>query len=195
MIATQIWFDMVNIKKVYLEFKVATMDSRVSSSEASMIERGMNGQRLPIRVGAVSGLVGATGIIAIVTVILLVNGVELFAAPRLIASVMYGADTTGVMPVIVGTLIHLVTGTALGAVFALLMPAIHRIFWMVGGMIYGIGAFMVSALVILPLFTPDSLAAQTSVGILLIAHVIYGFILGVLGGTYGWFWGPRIPAA
>jgi len=172
-----------------------TVEARGKTSQSDAVARNMNGQKLPIRIGALSGFVGALAIIVVVTALLLANGVELFAAPRLIASVMIGADNMGgPLPVFLGTVVHLVTGTVLGVVFALVMPPIYRVFWIVGGMIYGIGAFLFSALVVLPFFTPDVMAAQTSVGVLLTAHVVYGFILGTLGGTYGMFWGPRTQA-
>jgi hypothetical protein len=167
----------------------ATIDTRVKSSERDMIERGMQGQRLPRRYGAMAGFFGSLAIIAVVTIILMANGRPLFEAPILIASVMMGTSASGPLAIALGTVIHLVMGTALGVGFAIVMPPIYRVFWIVAGMIYGVAAFMVSALVVLPLFTPDIMAAQGSVGVLLIAHVVYGFILGVIGSTYGMFWG------
>ncbi|MEO0560633.1 MAG: hypothetical protein AAF125_00865 [Chloroflexota bacterium] len=170
---------------------MATVNTTAKTSQASMMERGMAGQRLPLRIGALSGFAGSLGIIAIVTVLLVVNNVELFAAPRLIASVMLGTDTAGAFPIFLGTVVHLITGTALGALFAAVMPPIYRVIWIVAGMIYGILAALFSMFVVLPLFVPNIMAAQASIGLLIIGHVVYGFVLGTLGGTYGLYWGPR----
>jgi hypothetical protein len=171
-----------------------TVNTRSNTAQSDAAARNMLGKKLPVRIGALSGLAGSIAIIVVVTAILLANGIELFAAPQLIASVMLGAGAEGVLAIFLGTVIHLFTGTALGVIFALVMPPIYRVFWIVGGMIYGIGAFLFSALVILPFFTPDVMAAQASVGVLLIAHVVYGFFLGTMGGTYGLFWGPKAEA-
>lgn len=169
------------------------VDSDITAGQRDVNARGMEGQKLPLSLGGVIGFVGALVIIAVVTVILVANGIALFTAPNIIASVLMGEGASGLFAVTLGTTIHLVVGTGLGIVFALLMPPIYRVMWIVAGMVYGMLAFMFSALVVLPFFTPGYDAAANTVGVLLIAHVMYGFVLGVLGGTYGMYWGPRRP--
>ncbi len=173
---------------------MVVVENQAKTAQADIVARGMQGQRLPRRVGAISGFVGALVIIGVVTIILMANGVDLFTAPRIIASVMLGEGASGPLAIMLGTVIHLVVGTGLGFIFAAVMPPIYRVMWIVAGMIYGVVAFMFSALVVLPLFAPGYSAASETIGILLTAHVMYGFVLGVLGGTYGMFWGPRTKA-
>ena len=170
---------------------IAENNTQPQTRQADLIQRGIRGERLPITIGALSGLISALVVIVVMTVILVANGVGGFTTPRVIASVLMGSNTTGLDAVSLGTLIHLATGTILGVVFALLMPPIHRVMWIVAGMIYGIAAFMASALVVLPMFTPGYRAAAATIGVLLTVHVMYGAILGLLGGTYNLYWGPR----
>ncbi len=144
--------------------------------------------RLPRRVGAIAGLAGSLGIIAVITAVIVATGNSLFTAPRMIASVVFGSSVTGVLPVIVGTVIHLFTGTALGFIFAALMPPIYRTMWMVAGLIYGMIAFAVSTLVVLPLVSQMLTSSADNVFVLLVAHMVYGFILGIAGSTYGLWW-------
>ncbi len=157
-------------------------------------EANMHG-RLPRRVGAIAGLVGSLGIIAVITAIIVATGNGLFTAPRIIASVVFGENVTGALPVIVGTVIHLFTGTALGFIFAALMPPIYRTMWMVAGLIYGMLAFAVSTLVVLPIISQMLTSSADNVFVLLVAHMVYGFILGIAGSTYGLWWKLPEPIA
>lgn len=150
----------------------------------------MRGQ-LSLREGAFSGFVGALGIILVVTAIIVSNGYSWFLAPRLIASAIYGSEVMGFMPILLGTAIHLVTGTLLGVAFAFVMPPIYRTMWMVAGLIFGIAAWGASTLLILPIIAPgmlDVAGGTADRGVLLIAHVVYGFILGMAGATNGMWW-------
>ena len=164
-----------------------TDQTNIHTETAWMDSANMHG-RLPRRVGAVAGLIGSIGIIAVVTAVIVATGNGLFTAPRMIASVVFGANVMGIMPIIVGTLIHLFTGTALGFIFAALMPPIYRTMWMVAGLIYGMIAFAVSTLVVLPLVSQMLTSSADNVFVLLIAHMVYGFILGITGSTYGLWW-------
>lgn len=157
-------------------------------SSAEWVESQNMRGALPRRVGALSGFVGSLGIIAIVTLIVAITGNDLFTAPRVIASVIYGEEVSGFFPVVVGTGIHLITGTVLGLVFAIIMPPIYRTMWMVAGLIFGFLAFIVSALVVLPLIDPVVMASEANYFVLLVAHMVYGFALGIVGSTYGLWW-------
>lgn len=144
--------------------------------------------KMSLRAGAVAGFAGALGVIAIVTIAIVISGRDLFTAPRLIASVLYGDMVTGFFPVIVGTGIHLVTGTLLGVGFAFVMPSVYRTMWMVAGLMYGMVAWAAATLVMLPLVAPLLSQEAESHFMLLVAHMMFGFIIGMAGSTYGMLW-------
>jgi hypothetical protein len=148
--------------------------------------------RLPIHAGLIAGIAGALSIMVVVTGVLLVSGNDIWTAVRLIATFVYGPKAgADVAPIIVGTIIHLITGGALGAVFAALLPCLPRSIWFVAGLIYGLGAWLVSSFMILPLVAPLLVATDINIGVLLIAHVAYGFTLGLAGASYELLW--RVP--
>lgn len=163
---------------------------KVSSgtSTKAMVANDLNG-RLSRRDGAVAGLIGAVIMMAVIGGIVLATGYSLFTAPVAIASIVFGEGASGMFPIVVGTIIHLATGTALGYLFAALMPSIHRTMWLVAGLIYGILAWGFSTVVILPLLSQSAVPTDTF-GPLLIAHVLYGFTLGVAGNVYDWSFNP-----
>jgi hypothetical protein len=163
----------------------------VQSSQTRLAAENMAGA-LPRRVGAVAGLFGSIGIVIAITAVIVATGNGLFTAPRVIASVIFGSNMTGVFPVIAGTIINLVLGTVLGYVFAVIMPPIHRTMWMVAGLLYGILAFIGSSVILLPILAPDVMADSVNWFVLLLGNMVYGFILGVAGSTYGIWW--KVPA-
>ncbi len=145
--------------------------------------------RLPIFAGLLAGVAGALSIMVVVTAIVVLSGNDIWTAARLIAAFVYGPDASiGVVPIVVGTIIHLITGGVLGAAFAALLPCLPRNFWIVAGLIYGIGAWAVSTFIILPAVAPPMIASSANIAVLAIAHVIYGFTLGIAGATYGLLW-------
>jgi hypothetical protein len=148
--------------------------------------------KMSIRVGLIAGVAGSLSIMVVVTAILIVTGSDVWTAARLIASVVYGPDAAeGIAPIIVGTLIHLVTGGALGAIFGGLVPCVPRGFWVIIGLMYGIAAWLVSTFVVLPIIAPPMIEADTNIYVLLFAHVLYGLVLGIAGASYKLWW--RLP--
>jgi hypothetical protein len=142
--------------------------------------------------GLIAGLAGSIAIIVVITGVLLVTGRDIGTAARLIATFVYGPDPgTGVGPIIVGTVLHLLTGAVFGAIFARVVPSLPRSVFIIAGLIYGILTWFVSSYAILPIVAPLMVAADVNVGVLLIAHVVYGFTLGIVAATYGLWW--RIP--
>lgn len=148
--------------------------------------------KLPARVGLIIGFVGSLSIMVVVAAILVLNGRDIFEAARLIATVVYGPDVAeGVAPILIGTAVHLTTGTIFGAIFAHLMPRLPRGFMIVAALMYALGVWLISSFVILPIVAPPMIAADANKSILLIAHVVYGIVLGAAGGTYRLLW--RLP--
>ncbi len=148
---------------------------------------------LPVRVGFIIGVIGSLSIMVIVAGILVFGGEDIFAAARLIAAVVYGPDAViGIVPIGIGTLVHLLTGGIFGAIFAYFMPAIPRGFLIVAGLVYAIMVWLVSTFIILPVVSPPMIVTDANKSILLLAHVVYGLVFGVGSGTYQLWW--RLPS-
>ncbi len=147
---------------------------------------------IPVYAGLIAGIAGSFSIMLVVLAILVVNQRDIFTAARLIATIVYGPDAAeGLMPIIVGTLVHLVTGGTFGAVFAWFMPRLPRPIWIVAGLLYGMGVWLVSTFIVLPILAPPMIAADANIGILALTHFVYGLVLGIAGATYELWW--RLP--
>ncbi len=148
--------------------------------------------KLTVLAGITAGVFGSLSIMVVVAGILVLGGRDIFTAARLIATVVYGPDAAvGIAPIIVGTVIHLITGGGLGAIFAIVVPRLPRAFWMVAGLVYGLAAWLASTFIILPVIAPPMIAADANINVLLFAHVVYGFVIGIAGTGYGLWW--RLP--
>ncbi len=161
--------------------------AHVSNPETRLATENMAGA-LPRRVGAVAGLFGSVGIVVAITAVVVATGNSIFTAPRVISEIVFGSGMTGAVSVVLGTGINLILGTVLGYIFAALMPPIHRTMWMVAGLLYGILAFIGSSVIVLPIIAPDVMAVSVNWFVLLLGNMVYGFILGVAGSTYGIWW-------
>lgn len=140
--------------------------------------------KLRITVGLVAGFISSLSIIVVVTAILVLTGNDIWTAARLIATSVFGdAVGSGWPPVAVGTAIHLFTGTFFGGLFAGLVPRMPANFYVVAGIIYGLLVWMVMGLVVLPLGAQLLVASRVNVAMLLLAHIIYGFVLGTAAGV------------
>lgn len=141
---------------------------------------------LPVRIGAFAGLMGSVTIIAILAGLTVSGGEDVWTAPRAIASAFLGEGAaTGFFPVILGTIVHLISGTMYGALFAYVTPRMPRAFWVVTGMMFGV-AIWVIALIGLPVFIePVQISETTYFNVLLISHIVFGLVLGIAGALYG----------
>ncbi len=145
--------------------------------------------KLSVRAGLVAGIAGSLSIMVVVAAILVFNGRDIFTAARLIATVVYGPEAAfGVAPIIVGTLVHLITGGVFGSIFAWFSPFLPRGFWIVVGLMYGLVVWLISSFIILPVVAPPMVAADANKNVLLVAHVVYGLVLGIAGATYQLRW-------
>ena len=139
--------------------------------------------------GMLAGFIASLSIVGVVTAILVVTGNDIWTAVRLIATSVYGQQAAiGWLPIVAGTILHLVTGTFFGAVFASLVPRMPANIYVVAGLIYGLLTWVVMALLILPLVAPLLVATNINVAVLLLAHVVYGFVLGIAGGIIELLW-------
>src|SRR5688500_1938805 len=106
--------------------------------QARIYDAGENYEsRFPVQAGLLAGLGGSLSIMVIVTSILLLSGNDIWTAVRLIATSVYGPEAgNGLTPILVGTILHLVTGTLLGAIFARIMPRGPRGMFIMAGIAY-----------------------------------------------------------
>ena len=140
--------------------------------------------------GMAAGFVASLGIMVVVTAILLLAGENIWTAVRLIASAVYGENAgNGWIPIVVGTLLHLSTGTFFGAIFALFVPRMPANFYIVVGLIYGILTGVVMTLLVVPIVAPLLVATHVNVAMLIFAHLVYGFVLGIAAGIIEILWG------
>lgn len=147
--------------------------------------------------GMAAGFIASLGIMVVVTAILMLTGDDILKAARLIASAVYGGDaSSGWSPIVVGTLLHLITGTFFGAVFALFVPPLPANIYVVAGLIYGILTGALMTFVVVPVVAPLMVATRVNVAMLIFAHLIYGFVLGIAAGVIELVWGqPKPPRA
>lgn len=144
--------------------------------------------QLRLIAGLIAGFVSSLSIIVIITVFLVITGNDILTAVRLIASVVIDPNAAGWQPVVIGTLFHLLTGTLLGAGFALIMPHMPPNIFVVVGLIYGILTWGVVALIVLPVIAPTLVATNANVTVLLFAHIAYGFVLGTAAAIIEVLW-------
>jgi hypothetical protein len=153
-------------------------------SQVAIYDIGENYEsRFPVLAGLLAGLGGSLSIMVIVTSILLLSGNDIWRAVRLIATSVYGPEAgSGFTPILMGTILHLVTGTLLGALFAQIMPRGPRGMFIMAGIAYGMVAV-----------APLPVANDVNISVLLIAHISYGFKLGLAGAGYGMWW--KLPSS
>jgi hypothetical protein len=138
--------------------------------------------------GALAGLIAglAMGAAALLIGVAYDQGADPWAPVKSIAGLVYPAAVVAqpgfvAGPVLAGTAIHLIVAMVLGAVFAVLYRGVLRlpfqlgIPWLMGG-VYGIAIWTLS-LVLLPLISP--VMANAGKPAFMVAHVVYGVVLGL----------------
>ena len=141
--------------------------------------------------GAVAGLIGGLVMALVGAVISASLGGDIWLEAKQIAAVVYGpaAAAQSVFaagPVLVGSLLHLLVSTALGAVFGIVTRRIFHLTSEFGtplmaGLIYGLLIWLVDYFVVLPLINP--LLRETYAPAFIIQHLVYGAVTGL---AYTW---------
>lgn len=167
-----------NYREMMLE---ATRSSKV---EAQTPENYFS--TLSVRTGAIAGFIGAIVIIIALTAIAFPASMDLWLAPRFIASIFLGESAfIGVFPIILGTVIHILLGTVYGAVFAVAIPRLPRAFWFVAGLIYSIGLWGVAAYILPTIAQTNMMTDLAYTNALIISHILFGITLGIAGSFFG----------
>jgi len=142
-----------------------------------------------IAAGALAGLAGglAMGVLAFFIAGNYAADIDIWAPVKHIAGIVYPAEVVtrpgfDVMPVVVGTLIQFVVASLLGVVFAVLYRRVLQLPFQLGlpflmGGVYGLGLWALTFL-FLPRLNPVMAAADKPA--FLLAHAVYGIVLGLM---------------
>jgi hypothetical protein len=141
--------------------------------------------------GALAGLGGGLAMAIAGAVISVSLGGDIWLESKQIAAVLYGPAVVAqpgfiAGPVIVGTLLHLVVSTVLGAIFGIMTRRVLHLTSdfgtpLMAGLIYGMLIWVLGYFVVLPLVNP--LLLETYAPAFVIQHLIYGAVTGLL---YTW---------
>lgn len=138
--------------------------------------------------GAVAGLFGGLATIVVGAILSVMHGDDIWLQSEQIAAVVLGASAVSqvgfaLVPVVVGTLLHLVTSMLLGAFFGIIKRRVLKLpsdlgmpIW--AGMVYGLLTWIIAFFIVLPLANP--LLLDTYAPSFVIQHIVYGIVTGVL---------------
>lgn len=141
--------------------------------------------------GAIAGLIGGLAMAIVGAIISASLGGDIWLEAKQIAAVVYGPAAAAqpgfaAGPVLVGTLLHLIVSTALGALFSIVTRRIFHLTsefgtLLMAGLIYGMLIWLVSYFAVLPLINP--LLRETYAPGFIVQHLVYGAVTGLV---YTW---------
>lgn len=162
--------------------------SEANAQAANSVQTPLNYfSDLPLRTGIIAGIVGSVGIIVVIGLLALATGRDPFLSPQVISSVILGASAFdgGILPTIVGTIMHFGAGAIYGAIFALVVPKMPRGFWFVAGLVYAMLIWGIAALALPLLLPPNEIPPLDYTNAQIVSHLTYGITLGVAGAYFG----------
>jgi hypothetical protein len=141
--------------------------------------------------GALAGLAGGLAMALVGALMSVAQGQDIWREAKAIASVVLGPHAVvqagfAALPVLIGTLIHLITAMLLGAIFGIVSRRWLHLpsdFGMpvVTGLVYGLLVWLVAYFVALPVADPWLLDSYAPAFI--IQHIVYGSVTGL---CYSW---------
>ena len=90
--------------------------------------------------------------------------------------------------ILVASVIHMLISAALGALFVKMPCCFPRNFWMVAGLIYGIGTGFIACVLLKPVMMLFGLTGSVNYFLVMWFNVLYGFLYGLAVATYGLEW-------
>ncbi len=137
--------------------------------------------------GAIAGLLAGLVMIIVSPLLSILTGVGIWEPPKLIAATILGPTVLQdagfvLVPVVIGTVLHVMTATVLGAVFGLV---VHRWFHLTTdfglpiyiGLIYGLLIFLAAYFVILPSINPE--LRNSDMAPVLVQNMVFGIAVGL----------------
>jgi uncharacterized YccA/Bax inhibitor family protein len=137
--------------------------------------------------GAIAGLCGGVAMAVVAALLTRALDQDIWLQPKAIAGLVLGdaSITAGfaAVPVLVGTLIHLVVSALLGAIFEIVARRILRLpsdfgTPMLVGLVYGMLTWMAAYFVVVPVLRPQLLAVYAPAFI--IQHIVYGMVTSII---------------
>jgi hypothetical protein len=141
--------------------------------------------------GALAGLAGGLAMALVAALISLVQRQDIWHEAKAIAIVVLGPQAAAqagfvALPVLIGTLIHLIMAMLLGALFGIVtrrwlhLPSDFGI-PLVAGLAYGLLIWLIAYFVVLPLVDPWLLESYAPAFV--VQHIVYGSVTGL---CYAW---------
>lgn len=138
--------------------------------------------------GALAGLAGGLAMAITAAIIAWISGGDIWMIPKQIAAMVYGEAAIlepGFVagPVIVGSLLHVITSATLGAIYGILSRRVLHLPTDFGtplltGLIYGMLVWMVAYFVVLPVVNPYLLSGYDPV--FMVQHIVFGTVMGLV---------------
>src|SRR5262249_13587020 len=136
--------------------------------------------------GALAGLAGGLAMALVAALISLVQRQDIWREAKAIAVVVLGLQAAAqagfaAVPVLLGTLLHLITAMLLGALFGMVTRRILQLpsdygIPLVAGLAYGLLVWLIAYFVVLPLVDPWLLDSYAPAFIA--QHIVYGSVTG-----------------
>jgi hypothetical protein len=138
--------------------------------------------------GAIAGLIGGLSMALVGAIISASVGGDIWLEAKQIAAVVYGSAAAAqpgfeAGPVLVGTLLHLLVSTILGALFSIVTRRLFHLTsefgtLLMAGLIYGMLIWLVGYFAVLPLVNP--LLRETYAPAFIVQHLVYGSVTGLI---------------
>ncbi|HEX5690852.1 MAG TPA: DUF6789 family protein [Roseiflexaceae bacterium] len=138
--------------------------------------------------GAIAGLIGGLSMALVGAIISASIGGDIWLESKQIAAIVYGSAAAAqpgfeAGPVLVGTLLHLLISTVLGALFGIVTRRIFHLTsefgtLLMAGLIYGMLIWLVGYFAVLPAINP--LLRETYAPAFIVQHLVYGAVTGLV---------------
>lgn len=144
---------------------------------------------LPVSAGLVAGLLGTGVLLILVFGLMAILQADIRTAAHDTLSALLGADyRPNVFQIIAGTTVHLLLSGLFGATFAAMPCCFPRGFWLVAGLIFGMGTGAVACILARPLMMIFGVSGSANYFLIMWFNVLYGFFYGLAAATYGVEW-------
>jgi hypothetical protein len=142
--------------------------------------------------GAIAGLIGGLAMALVAALISLVQGQDIWLEAKEIAIVLLGPQAAtqpgfAALPVLIGTMIHLIISMLLGALFGIVTRRVFHLTSdfgtpLLAGLVYGMLIWLVTYFFVLPTINPQLHDSMYAPGFI-IQHIVYGIVTGL---CYTW---------
>ena len=133
--------------------------------------------------GIVGGVVGGIAIAAVMLLVALLQGADVWPGFKMAGYVFYGERVFEpgfeAGPVIVGVLSHFAVSIAWGLLFALLFYGFSKGATVAFGLLWGLVVWAAMIYIVLPIIGLGEMARTLPVGLSLVEHLVFGFFVAL----------------